>query len=66
METFDKVEILDATISYQMKQTDKLPVCLSYGTLYGSQNRMEADVHGTSKTKDAVIEADKYARQNFN
>ena len=27
---------------------------------------MEADVHGTSNTKDAVIETDKYARQDFN
>ena len=27
---------------------------------------MEADVHGTSNTNDAVIETDKYARQDFN
>ena len=27
---------------------------------------MEADVHKTSNTKDAVIRTDKYARQNFN
>ena len=27
---------------------------------------MEADAHGTNNTKDAVIETDKYASQDFN